>query len=350
MKTLRPTTKQALKAISPKVTTQKVAIVVTQRCQASSVFVVTDLLMAANYALSQYFNEQTPLFQYELVGLNTRTQAYNGQTISGIVPITKCQTPDIVILPGAFESVLPIKHTQKHLAALAPMFKHIHNWHTAGAMLASVCTGNFLLAASNIANGRTLSCHWASFDTAQALFPMEDFDCDKLVIDHGDIVSIGGAMAVSQLVLYLINRLHSRELALATGKLMMVELNFNNQSRFAMFRPSHQHGDDLVSQLQKLIESHYQQELALATFAEQHGIGERQLARRFKKATGETPLGYLQRFRVEQVKIALESTKTPANNLIWQVGYEDPTSFRRLFKRLTGLTMLEYRQRFSIHI
>ena len=332
------------------VTTQKVAIVVTERCQASSVFVVTDLLMAANYALQQYFAGDTPLFEYELVGVKSRVKAYNGQSIDGIVPAARCQTPDIVILPGAFESVLPQQQTQKQLSKLEPLFKHIQAWHAAGALMASVCTGNFVLASTGIAKGRPLSCHWASKETAQALFPKEVFDTDQLVIDHGDMVSIGGAMAVSQLVLYLINRLHSRELALATGKLMMVELNFENQSRFAMFRPNRRHGDTLVSRLQQHIEDDYQQELTLSQFAHNNGIGERQLARRFKKSTGETPLSYLQRFRVEQVKIALESSRTPANNLIWQVGYEDPTSFRRLFKRFTGLTMLEYRKRFSIQI
>ncbi len=350
MSTVPTSLRSSISPASPAVNTQKVAIVVTERCQASSIFVVTDLLMAANYALSQYFNNNTPLFQYELVGLSTRSKAYNGQTITGLVPISKCQTPDIVILPGAFESVLPVHQTQKQLTALQPLFAHIKGWHAAGALMASVCTGNFVLASAGITNGRGLSCHWASRDTAQALFPNEHFNCDKLVIDHGDIVSIGGAMAVSQLVLYLVNRLHSRELALATGKLMMVELNFDNQSRFAIFRPNHKHGDTLVGALQQHIEKGYQQELLLGEFAQQHGIGERQLARRFKKATGDTPLSYLQRFRVEQVKIALESTKTAANNLIWQVGYEDPTSFRRLFKRFTGLTMLEYRKRFSTHI
>ena len=340
--------KTATSATRPLVVTQKVAIVVTERCQASSVFVVTDLLMAANYVLQQYFGCHTPLFEFELVGLKSHVKAYNGQNIDAIVPITKCQSPDIVILPGAFESVLPTQQTQDQLAKLQPLLKHIKKWHSAGAIMASVCTGNLVLASAGIAQGRELSCHWTSKTTAQAIFPHGLFNTDKLVIDHGDILSIGGAMAVSQLVLYLVNRLHSRELALATGKLMMVELNFDNQSRFAIFRPNHQHGDALVNQLQIHIEVDYQQAFHLHEFAAQQGIGERQLARRFKKATGETPLSYLQRFRVEQVKIALETTRTAANNLIWQVGYEDPTSFRRLFKRFTGLTMQEYRKRFSI--
>ena len=127
----------------------------------------------------------------------------------------------------------------------------------------------------------------------------------------------------------------------------MIELNFDKQSRFAIFRPKQDHGDSIVAKLQRKIEKSFNLELDTGEFANQEGIGLRQLTRRFKKATGETPLSYLQRYRVEQVKIGLESTAKTPLDLIWAVGYEDPASFRRLFKRLTGLTMQAYRNRFS---
>ncbi len=323
-----------------------VGIVVNERCQASSVFAVTDLIIAANYTLRRYFDTSTPLFNYQLIGLKGSAQAYNGSQIGSVTKIQDCERPDIVILPGAFESVLSLSHSQKQLAKMSRLFTILKKWHQDGTTIASVCTGNFILAAADIAAGRTLTCHWASEKTAGQLFPNESFDTDKLLIDHGDIISAGGAMAVSQLVLYLISRFHSRELALATGKLMMIELNLNHQSRFAIFKPKTSHGDPLVSKLQQTIESSFNVELDISQYAQNACIGVRQLCRRFKKATGETPLSYLQRFRVEQVKIGLESTNKAINNLIFDVGYEDPTSFRRLFKRLTGLTMQEYRSRF----
>lgn len=155
-------------------------------------------------------------------------------------------------------------------------------------------------------------------------------------------------MATSQMVLHLIARYHSRELALATGKLMMVELNLESQNRFAMHQPRQNHRDALVAKLQNTIETTFQSRLDLASFADFAGIGERQLSRRFKRATGETPLSYLQRYRVEQVKIGLESTSDTINKLILDAGYEDHTSFRRLFKRFTGVTMKEYRNRFGV--
>ncbi len=324
-----------------------IGIVVNERCQASSVFAVTDLLMAANYTLKKYFEGPEPLFSYQLMGLKNRVQAYNGCHISPVMKIQDCNRPDILILPGAFESVLTPSQSQNLLTKMSVLFTIIKQWHQAGTTMASVCTGNFILASAGVTAGRTLTCHWASQDTAHELFPNESFDSNELLIDHGDIVSTGGAMAVSQLVLYLIARFHSTELALATGKLMMIELNLNRQSRFAIFRPKSNHKDELVKKLQTIIEEKFTEELNISQFSNQQGIGERQLCRRFKKVTGETPLSYLQRFRVEQVKIGLESTHTAINNLILNVGYEDPTSFRRLFKRLTGLTMVDYRNRFS---
>jgi len=324
-----------------------VGIVVNERCQASSVFAVTDLLIAANYTLRRYFDTQTPLFNYQLIGFKGTVQAYNGSQIGPVIKIKGCKRPDIVILPGAFESILTPSHSQKLLDKMSRLFSALNEWHKAGTTIASICTGNFILASSDIVAGRTLTCHWASEETASMLFPNEKFDTNKLLIDHGDIVSAGGAMAASQLALYLVHRFHSRELALATGKLMMVELNLNNQSRFSIFHPQTKHKDILISKLQKVIETSFSEELDVSQFAMNSGIGERQLSRRFKKATGETPLSYLQRFRVEKVKMGLESTSRTINNLIWDVGYEDPTSFRRLFKRLTGLTMQEYRSRFS---
>ena len=323
-----------------------VGIIVNDRCQASSVFAVTDLLMAANYTLRRYFEVESTLFRYQLIGLKTKVQAYNGSQIDCVVKIQDCKRPDLVILPGAFESVLTPSHAKALLTKMPGLISVLKTWHENGATMASICTGNFILASAQIAKGRTLTCHWASEKTAHTLFPNESFDTTKLLIDHGDIISAGGAMAVSQLVLYLISRFHSRELALATGKLMMVELNLDLQSRFAIFKPTTSHTDSLVSKLQKHIESSFQKEPNVAQFADREGIGMRQLSRRFKKVTGETPLSYLQRFRVEQVKIGLESTDRQISSLIWDSGYEDPTSFRRLFKRLTGLTMQEYKSRF----
>jgi len=324
-----------------------IGIIITERCQASSVFMAVDLIIAANFSARKYFNSAKRLFNYQLIGLTASAKAYNGNQITGLTTIEECARPDVVILPGAFEAVLSHQQAGVLLADMSELISIVALWHKAGSTITAVCTGNFILASANISSQRPLTCHWASQQAANLLFPEQLFDSDKLLIDHGDIISAGGAAAISQLIFYIIIRFHSRELALATGKLMMIEVNFEQQSRFSIFRPKQDHGDTIVEKLQRKIENSFSEDIDTTKFSDQEGIGLRQLTRRFKKATGETPLSYLQRYRVEQVKIRLESTETATNDLILQVGYEDPASFRRLFKRLTGITMQAYRNRFS---
>lgn len=325
-----------------------IGIIVTQRCQASSVFTMTDLLIAANFAATELLGESEPPFEVQLIGLRDRETAYNGCAVTPLNLAARCARPDVVLLPGAFESVLPVKAVEMLLGRLTALYPILRRWHQSGSVVGSVCTGNFLLAQSGVVAGRTMTCHWASEKIAKQLFPDETFISEKMLIDHGDLISAGGALAVSQLMLYLIQRFHSRELALASAKLMMIEPSYENQSRFAIFSPSKSHGDKLVEELQEQIETRFNQEIGFSAYADKKGITERQLNRRFKKVTGETPLSYLQRVRIERVKNGLETTMKQVNSLIWEVGYEDPTSFRRLFKRYTGMTMQEYRSRFAL--
>ena len=327
---------------------QSVGIIVTPRCQASSVYLITDLLLAANFAATTFLGAATPPFDIQLIGLKNKESAYNGCVVSPLSHTDHCLRPDIVLVPGAFEAVLRQDTIEQLLQDMKKLFPVLSRWHQEGSVIGSVCTGNFLIAKAGISAGRTITCHWATEKTGKNIFPGETFVAEKMLVDHGDLISAGGALAVTQLVLYLLQRFHSRELALATAKLMMIEPCYESQNRFAIFSPSKSHGDALVETLQKQIEEHFDKSLSFQEYAETKGITERQLNRRFKKMTGETPLSYQQRIRIEHVKNGLETTMKNINNLIWEAGYEDPTSFRRLFKRYTGMTMQEYRRRFSL--
>ena len=75
----------------------------------------------------------------------------------------------------------------------------------------------------------------------------------------------------------------------------------------------------------------------------------RTLNRRFKAATGETPLEFLQKARIERARGLLETSRLSFDQIVERVGYEDGSSFRRLFKRAVGISPHEYRRRFSLH-
>jgi transcriptional regulator GlxA family with amidase domain len=325
-----------------------IAILVTDRCQASNIHTILDILIAANQVAKGYLGSGTSPFRFSLIGLKTKVQAYNQSSIDNIQLIHRVNRPDVVIIPGAFEAAIKEEEVKDCIGRYNSALRVIVKWHNQGTLLASACTGNFLLAETNLARGRPITCHWAFSSFARRLFPGESFHEHKLLIDHGDIVSAGGATAVAQLVLYLLAREHSRELAQITAKIMLIEMNFEQQSRFAIFKPSHDHQDAVVLKLQAQIEECYSESLDLSSFASNNALSEKQIVRRFKTKTGETPLSYLQKIRIEQVKLRLESSTANINKAIWDVGYEDISSFRRLFKKSTGLTLQEYRNRFSI--
>ncbi|MEP1448852.1 MAG: helix-turn-helix domain-containing protein [Paraglaciecola sp.] len=324
-----------------------IAILVTDRCQASSIHLVLDLFIAANYIAKDNFGSDSNVFNIELVGVNKKAKAYNQTFIDGIKPIKLATRPDILIIPSVFEATINVENALNCMRRHTTIITTIRSWHNKGTLLASACTGSFLLANSELMKGRELTCHWASANLATQLFPKESFQINKLLIDHGDVISAGGSSAIAQLILYLMSREYSRELAVITAKIMLIEVNFEGQSRFAIFRPAHDHNDPLVLALQELLETKVSSPFDLTLFAKQQALSEKQVVRRFKKMTGETPLSYLQKMRIENVKMALESGAKSLNKTIWDVGYEDTTSFRRLFKKNTGLTMQEYRTRFS---
>jgi transcriptional regulator GlxA family with amidase domain len=113
-----------------------------------------------------------------------------------------------------------------------------------------------------------------------------------------------------------------------------------------MFEPAMDHGDAIIQEIQKWLIKHFSVASPIEQAARQSGISERSFKRRFKKATGHTPIDYVQRLRVDEAKRRLERTDAPVDEIGWQVGYEDPTFFRRLFKRVTGVTASAYRRRF----
>ncbi len=322
-------------------------VLVSERCIGASIFTVLDIITAANFVYRKQQGTQQSLIDVKLIGAADYQHAYNGQRIGPLDNMMTVERPDVLILPGLIEAVMPAGKIAEALKAYDHWIPTLRRWHGSGTIVAAACGGNLLLNASGLTRQRPVTCHWATEQAAKSLFPNESFEVDKLLLDHGDIVSAGGASAIGQLVLYILERMAGRDLALYCAKLMLIDIAYRDQAPFAMFSPNKQHDDKLVRQMQDWLEQHYKGQIHVSEMVEKWPMSERQLGRRFKQATGESPGAYLQKLRIEHVKRGLESGQTNGHQLIWEAGYEDVSSFRRLFKRETSMTMNEYRQRFG---
>ena len=245
----------------------------------------------------------------------------------------------VLILPPSLEA--PI---QPDVAA--PLAGWLRERHAEGAILASVCGGAFLLAETGLLSARAATTHWIYTEEFRGRFPDVVLDTDRLIIDGGDIISAGGLMSWTDLGLKLVDRFLGPVVMAQTARMMLVDPPGQEQRYYSGFAPRLTHGDAAVLKVQHFLQANEGRDARLATLAEQAGLEERTLLRRFQKATGLTTTEYAQRLRVAKAQELLQFGRLPVERISWEVGYSDAGAFRKIFHRIVGLTPGEYRQRF----
>lgn len=229
-----------------------------------------------------------------------------------------------------------------------PFVDWILKHHRAGTTIASLCGGVFVLAETGLLCGRTATTHWARADIFRRRFPDVLLDVDRLIIDDGDIICAGGLMAWIDLGLTLVDRFLGPTVMAETARFLLVDPPGREQRYYSVFAPNLSHGDSVVLKVQRWLEATGAAHVVLASLASRAGLEERTFLRRFRNATGFTPIDYCQRLRVEKARGLLQFTSSPIEAVAWAVNYSDVGAFRKTFSRVTGLTPGEYRQRFFV--
>jgi transcriptional regulator GlxA family with amidase domain len=220
--------------------------------------------------------------------------------------------------------------------------------HAIGTLICSVCGGAFWLAPIGLLDGRSATTHWSYAELLATRFPDICVDKDKLIIDHGDVMTAGGVMAWIDLGLRLIDRFIGPTIMLETARFFLVDPAGREQRFYANFSPPMKHGDVPVLQVQLWLQSGKAKSATVSEMATEARLGERTFLRRFLKATGLTPTEYVQHLRVGRARASLEFTSLTINEISWSVGYENASSFRKVFQRIMGLTPGDYRRRFGV--
>ncbi|HEX2606344.1 MAG TPA: helix-turn-helix domain-containing protein [Flavisolibacter sp.] len=215
-----------------------------------------------------------------------------------------------------------------------------------GAEIASICTGAFLLAATGILEGRTCSTHWNAASDFRRLFPGIDLQIDQLVTANKGIYTNGGAYSFLNLILFLVEKYFDRATAIYCSKVFQIDIERSVQSPFAIFETQKQHGDELIAEAQRYIEENLNQRISFERLAGQLATSRRNFDRRFIRATGNTPVEYLQRVKIEVAKQALEKGRKTLYEIMEEIGYTDDKAFREVFRKIVGMSPLGYRSRF----
>lgn len=283
-----------------------------------------------------------PLFDVQLVGLTREIHLSEGLfTVHADATLEDARLADLIIIPALSGN---LEESIKRNTNFIPW---IVNQYNQGAQVASLCLGAFLFASTGLLNGKTCSTHWLFANQFRTMFPEINLVDDKIITEQNGLYTSGGATSYWNLLLLLIERYTNRELAILASKFFVLDISRNSQSPFCIFKGQKIHNDVEIVQIQEFIEKNFQDRITVDELSEKFGIGRRTLERRFKKATNNTVVEYIQRVKIEASKKELETGRKTVNEIMYDVGYSDNRSFREVFKKFSGLSPVEYRTRFN---
>ena len=282
------------------------------------------------------------IFKIQLVGFTKEVVLNNGMYIIKTDAVfDEVNTTNLVIIPSLTGHASGTTYVNKDCAVwIAERYKN-------GSEIASLCTGAFLLAYSGILHGKRCTTHWAYANEFRYFYPSVTLVDEKVITDQDGLYSSGGSNAYWNLLLHLVEKFTSREIAIRTAKYFVIDLDKSNQSAFIIFQGLKDHEDDIVLNAQNFIEENYEEKLTIDQIAEEFHVTRRTLERRFKKATRNTIVEYIQRVKVEATKKQLETGKKTIIDIMYGVGYSDIQAFREVFKKITGMTPVDYRKKYT---
>jgi len=256
--------------------------------------------------------------------------------------MTRNDVYDLVIVPAMFST--KIEEVVQNEAKIIDWLKQQYK---ADTELASICVGSFLLAATGLLDGKKATTNWMFADLFRKKYPQVILEDDKVIVDQGKIYTCGGAFSFTTFMIYLIEKFCGHEVAITASKILMINVHQQPQTSFSIFQFQNNHADEAIAMVQKYMEKNYNKTITMTEMAGISSMSPRNLIRRFEQATSNTPLEYLQRFRIENAKKMLENKNDGIEQIAMKCGYEDMSFFRKVFKRHVGMTPREYKDKYG---
>jgi transcriptional regulator GlxA family with amidase domain len=327
----------------------RVSITVFPECDPSIVYGVYDTLWAAGHLWETLkgLPARQPLFEPRIVSARPGpVELITGVRIVPQDAIDDVERTDVVFVP----SILV-----RSPACVRGLDRRMLNWigrmHRGGAQVYAVCGGAMVLAEAGLLDGGEATTHWGYVPLFRQLYPEIKLHEDRVLVQSGpghSIVCSGGASSWQDLALLLIAKHSGTEEAIRISKLFLYQWHRDGQLPFASMIQNVGHGDATIRECQTWLAQNYDRADVVAQLVKRSDLPKRTFDRRFKAATGYSPLAYVQTLRIEEAKQLLERGSAPVETVGREVGYEDAAAFRRLFRRQAGLPPGEYRRRFQI--
>ena len=287
------------------------------------------------------YGGKPPFYDIEIVGLEKNTQLgiYNINSDKTIAQVKKTDVIVIPLLCGDFKKA--ISENQKYTEWLLRQYRK-------RSEIVCLCVGSFYLASTGLLDERKCAVHWAAKNEFTELFPKVRIIDNNIITDEKGIYTCGGSYSYLNLILYIFEKHLGREISILASKMFEIDIERKSQNPFAIFIGQKKHGDETVLKAQEWIENNPTERYTVEDICNKLGVGRRTFERRFRKCTGNSTAQYIQRVKVEFAKKRLEMGRKTINEIVYETGYADIDSFRKVFKKVTDLSPIDYRKKYLV--
>lgn len=286
---------------------------------------------------------QDPYFRVTTASIDGRAVSCDGAIkIQPDVALSEVRKTDLIFIPT---TGIDLENVAERNAPVVPWLRR---WHKRGAAIASVCSGVGLVAATGLLDGKRATTHWGLAETFHKLYPRVKWMPELMVTEDRGFYCGGGVHAALDLSMYLVEKFCGHEVAMQIAKAMLIDTPRAWQAGFGIVPLKTEHNDESISSAQEWLHHNFHKTFPLEAPAQSVGMSLRNFVRRFKQATGDSPLMYLQKLRIAAAKRLLEGGHRTVQEISDAVGYQDVAFFRNLFRRHTGVSPNAYRQRFGV--
>ncbi|MEI9944431.1 MAG: helix-turn-helix domain-containing protein [Chitinophagaceae bacterium] len=295
-------------------------------------------------AVNQFLEEdgKRPLFTVQLVAMKKEVKLEKSLfSVHADALLKDVKKTDLIFIPAISGDI------KNALALNKNLIPWIVEQYKNGAEVASLCIGAFLLASTGLLDGKKCSTHWNSANEFRSMFPDVELVDGSIITEAHGLYTSGGANSYWNLLLYLVEKYTDRSTAIRIAKYFAIEIDRTSQNAFVIFQGQREHEDEAIRKAQDFIEKNFSDKITVDQLADKFSIGRRSFERRFKKATNNTVVEYMQRVKMEAAKRSFETSRKNINEVMFDVGYTDTKAFRTIFKKITGLTPIEYRNKYN---
>jgi transcriptional regulator GlxA family with amidase domain len=314
------------------------AAVLYPRALATSITLPMEILQAASQ-LASVGKRGRAQIRFLLTGRNRRqVQLGSGVVLKPDLALADLPALDLLLLPAIWRNPLPAVRAERDWLGV------VRERAAQGTRICSVGTGSYLLAEAGLLDGRPATTHWNYFNQFAARYPGVDLKTRHLITQGDNIYCVGSVNSIADLMVHIVEEWFGSRIARAVESQFSPEIRRRFRAAAYQNEADSSHHDEVVAQVQQWLQSNLSTPLSIARLAETVQMSPRTLSRRFKRATGLTPISYLQSLRVAGARDLLRHSNLSVGEIAWRLGVQDVSYFSQLFRRHCGMSPLKYRE------